>query len=150
MHEFLFILLPAHLIYNIQHDSQINSNIYIPPLQLGEIINSMPIFKQKQAPISISCYMWTAPWGLHRFLRTARDLLSHGARRSPASAVFKHQGSQTLCAKYVYTAVGWVMHLYRGTEWKTGKQEQTTSSVSYCHLLPPQAVDCTFQYSFLL
>lgn len=69
MHEFLFILLPAHLIHNIQHDSEINSNIYIPPLQLGEIINSVPIFKQKQAPISTSCYTWKAPWGLHGFLR---------------------------------------------------------------------------------
>lgn len=31
---------------------------------------------------------------------------------------------KTLCAKYIYTTVGCVMHLYRGAEWKTGKEKQ--------------------------
>lgn len=61
MNELLFILLPDRLRYNIHHDSHINLNIYIPPLQLEEIINSMPVFKQKQAPISASCYTPTTP-----------------------------------------------------------------------------------------
>lgn len=122
-------LLPAHLIYNIQRDSQINSNIYIPPLQLGEI-NSMPIFKQQQAPVSTSCYTWAAPWGLQGFLGTTRDFLSHRDQCLTAWAVFKHLSSQTLSAGYVQAAAGCMVHLYRGTECNTGKEKPTIMRIS--------------------
>lgn len=146
MNEFLLNLLPTHVICNIQCDSQINSNIYIPPLQLGEI-NSIPIFKQHQAPVSTSCYTWTAPWGLQGFLGTARDFLSHRDQCLPAWAVFKHLGSQNpVC--WICTGNCWIMmHLYRGTEWNTGKEKPIKPLVSYSHLFLPPPVDCTFEYS---
>lgn len=127
MNDFLFNLPPAHLIYNIQRDSEINSNIYIPPLQLGEI-NPMPIFKQQQAPVSTSCYTWAAPWGLQGFLGTARDFLSHRDQCLPAWVVFKHLGSQS--PQYVKAAAGGMMHLCRGTECSTGEEKPGTSLVS--------------------
>lgn len=125
MKEFLFNLPPAHLIYNIQRDSQFNSNIYIPPLQLGEI-NSMPIFKQQQAPVSTSCYTWAAPWGLQGFLGTARDFLSHRDQCLPAWVVFKHLGSQTLSAEYVQAAAGCMMHVHG--YWKQHWEREATPS----------------------
>lgn len=132
MNEFLFNLLPAHLIRNIQRDSQINSNIYIPPLQLGEI-NSMPIFKQQQAPISTSCYAWAAPWGLQGFLGTARDFLSHRDQCLPAWVVFKHLGSQSPEC-WICRGSCWIMmHPYRGTECNAGKEKPITPLGPYSH-----------------
>lgn len=149
MNEFLFNLLPAYLIHNIQRDSQINSNIYIPPLQLGEI-NSMPIFKQQQAPVSTSCHTWAAPWGLQGFLGTSRDFLSHRDQCLPAWVSPSTWALKTLSAECVQAAAGCMMHLYRGAEYNSGKEKPITPLIPYRNLFLTPPLDCTFEYSSLL